>query len=410
MNSTKKTIWIINQYASTPETGMGGRHYYLADELGKLGYKVYVIAAGFTHLLRSKIEIKDNFLFEERDHFTFIWVGMPEYKEAHSKQRILNWFIFPWRIQKLSKLIPNKPDVILCSSPSPIAFLGAEKLAKKFNAKLVFEVRDIWPLTLIELGGYSPKHPFIRLMQWVEDRAYKKSNVVISNLKNSVKHMVNRGMNANKFYWIPNAVSLAEISKNIPLNFESKMALPKEKFIIGYTGTLGVANALDIFIEASSLLQKYEDDIAFVLVGTGKEKDNLQQKSLSLKLTNIYFLESIPKEEIQSMLAEFDACYIGWKHNSLYRFGIGANKIPEYLYSGKPILHSYSGSCDPITELNVGITIEAENSQALAQAILEIYNLTNEEKKAISKRAKQAIIDQYDYSLLAKKLASVLFN
>lgn len=138
-----KTIWIIHQYASTSETGMGGRHFYLADELGKLGYKVYVIAAGYTHLLRKPPALKDRFSFEAQDNFTFVWVNMPEYKEAHSKQRVLNWFLFPWRLQKLAKIIPDKPDAILCSSPSPIAFLGAEKLAKKFKARLVFEVRDI---------------------------------------------------------------------------------------------------------------------------------------------------------------------------------------------------------------------------------------------------------------------------
>src|SRR5699024_9089121 len=156
---SKKTIWIIHQYASTPETGMGGRHYYLADELGKMGHKVYVIASSANHLLRNSPELTGNYTFEARENFTFVWVKMPEYKEAHSKQRAINWLLFPWKIQKLSKIIADKPDAILSSSPSPIAFLGAERLAKKFKARLVFEVRDIWPLTLIELGGYSPKHP-----------------------------------------------------------------------------------------------------------------------------------------------------------------------------------------------------------------------------------------------------------
>lgn len=406
-----KTIWIIHQYASTPETGMGGRHFYLADELGKLGYKVYVIAASYTHLLRKPPVVKDNFLFEQQKNFTFVWVKIPEYKEAHSKQRVLNWFLFPWRIQKLAKIIPDRPDTILCSSPSPIAFLGAERLAKKFKAHLAFEVRDIWPLTLVELGGYSPKHPFIRLMQRVEDRAYKNSDVVISNLQNAVEHMTSRGMTPDKFHWIPNGVSLAEISEKTPLNSIASDLLPKDKFIIGYTGTLGVANALDTFIDAAAQLKQYQDKLAFVLVGSGKEKDNLQQKTLSLELTNIFFLDPIPKKEIQSMLAEFDACYIGLTGDSLFRFGVSPNKLFDYLYAGKPILYAIdSGDYQPVTILSVGKQIAPKNSQALAQAILEIYKLSDEEKKEISMRAKQAIIEQYEYGLLAKKLASVLLN
>ena len=330
---------------------MGGRHFYLAEELAKLGYKVYLIAANNHHLLRNAPDLKERYYFDNSRGFTFVWIDMPSYAEAHSKQRVFNWFLFPWRLQKLTKLIPDKPDAIISSSPSPFAFLGAERLAKKFKAKLFFEVRDIWPLTLIELGGYSPKHPFIRLMQWAEDRAYQKSDGVISNLKNSVEHMRSRGMDPKKFYWIPNGFSLNEVNQEVPLNEDTNSKLPKDKFIIGYTGTIGVANALDTLIEAAEIVQN-KPDIAFVVVGQGKERVALEQVVKDKKLSNIYFIDSIPKIEIQAMLAKFDACYIGWLNDDLYRFGIGANKIPEYLYSGKPMLHRFSGKGDPIEEYN----------------------------------------------------------
>ncbi|MBF4317793.1 glycosyltransferase WbuB, partial [Vibrio anguillarum] len=158
-----KTVWIVQQYASTPATGIGGRHYYLGRELVKLGYKVYLIASASHHLLREKPVLNQPFKIETLEEgFYFVWVNMPDYTEAHSKQRALNWFLFPWQIQKLARKIADKPDAVLSSSPSLIAFLGAQRLAKKFKARLVFEVRDIWPLTLTEIGGYSPKHHFIR--------------------------------------------------------------------------------------------------------------------------------------------------------------------------------------------------------------------------------------------------------
>ncbi|MBF4270251.1 glycosyltransferase, partial [Vibrio anguillarum] len=86
--------------------------------------------------------------------------------------------------------------------------------------------------------------------------------------------------------------------------------LPKNKFIIGYTGTLGVANALQTLIEAAERLQEYTE-IAFVLVGAGKEKAALQSLVAEKQLRNIFFIDPIPKVEIQSILSEFDACYIG---------------------------------------------------------------------------------------------------
>lgn len=405
----QKTIWIVHQYASTPETGMGGRHFYLAQELAKQGHKVYVIASSANHLLHSQPKLTGDITFEPVAGFTFVWVNIPAYSEAHSKQRALNWFLFPWRIQKLAKLIADKPDAVLCSSPSPIAFLGAQRLAKKFKAKLVFEVRDIWPLTLTEIGGYSPKHPFIRLMQWVENKAYKDSDRVVSNLKNSVEHMVEHGLQKDKFTWVANGFSLDEVNQNTPLAPEVKESLPKDKFIIGYTGTLGVANSLDTLLEAAELL-KEQKDIAFVLVGRGKEKVQLQASVKEKQLSNVTFIDPIPKVQIQAMLAEFDACFIGWLKDELYRFGIGANKIPEYLYSGKPIIHGYSGNCDPVVDFNAGLTVEAENPQALADAVLKLYQLPEAERKQMGENGRKAALEQYEYGMLAKKLEKVLFG
>lgn len=405
----KKTVWIVNQYASTPTSGIGGRHFYLAEELARLGYKVYVIAASASHLLHTKPKLKGDITIEQMSGFNFVWVKMPNYAEAHSKQRAINWFLFPWRIQKLAHLIADKPDAVLCSSPSPIAFLGAQRLANKFKARLIFEVRDIWPLTLMEIGGFSAKHPFIRVMQWVEKRAYRDSDWVISNLKNSVEHMVAYGLQREKFHWIPNGFSKAEVEQQVALNERTKYKLPKDKFIVGYTGTLGVANALDVLLEAASLLREYSD-IAFVLVGRGKEKEQLQQQSKALGLETLYFIDPVPKVEIQAMLQEFDACYIGWRENELYRFGIGANKIPEYLFSAKPIIHSYSGACEPVKECGAGLLVPAENPQAVAKAILQMYRLPQAERDRLGENGRRAAEETYEYSQLARRMESVLFG
>lgn len=405
-----KTVWIVHQYASTPETGMGGRHFYLAEELANLGYKVYVIAANNHHLLRNPITQTEPFIFDSSRNFTFVWVNMPSYPEAHSKQRVLNWFLFPWKIQKLAKLIPDKPDAILSSSPSPIAFLGAERLAKKFKAKLIFEVRDIWPLTLIELGGYSPKHPFIRLMQWVEDRAYRNSDRVVSNLKNSVEHMQQRGMNSDKFVWIPNGFSLKEVGLEAPLNPSAQNQLPQDKFIIGYTGTIGVANALDTFIEAADLLRS-NTEIAFVIVGNGKEKAHLESIVKEKQLTNVTFIEAIPKVEIQAMLSRFDVCYIGLTKDELFKYGVSPNKLFDYLYSGKPIIYAIdSGEYHPVLDANAGLEITPMDSNALAQAILQLYQMPENERKQLGENGRRVALEQYEYGMLAEQLADVLFE
>ncbi len=404
-----KTVWIINQYASTPATGVGGRHYYMAREMAKRGYNVYIIGSAAHHILREKPVVRDDFLLEEVDGFKFVWVKMPDYEDAHSKQRALNWFVFPWRIRKLAKIIKDKPDAILSSSPSLLSFIGAQRLAKKMRARLVFEVRDIWPLTLTEIGGFSSKHPFIRLMQWVEDKAYRDAEAVISNLKNSVEHMSSRGLDRTKFTWVPNGFSLDEVNQKAPLNAHATDQLPQNKFIVGYTGTLGVANALDTLIEAADTLKDHAD-IAFALVGAGKEKPALQAQVKAKGLVNVFFIDPIPKVEIQAMLNRFDACYIGWLNDPMYQYGIAANKIFDYLYSGRLIIHSYSGACDPVAEAGAGLQIPAQDADKLAEAVLKLYQMTPAERAQMGENGRKAALEQYEYGQLAAKLAGVLFD
>ncbi len=408
--SHKKTIWIINQYASTPETGAGGRPYYFAKSLAKLGYNVYLVGAAFTHLLREPPVFEQQFKVEEvEENFNFVWVKMSPYAEAHSKKRIANWFSFAWKITKLKDLLP-KPNVILYSSPSLVGYLGAEKLAKDLSVPLAFEVRDIWPLTLCEIGGYSESHPFIRLLQWIEDRAYKNADYVLSNLKNSYEHMQARGMKPEKFAWVPNGFLKEEVDSALPLDKLTLDQLPKDKFIIGYAGTLGIANALDSFIQAANQLKTYPE-LAFVLVGHGKLKQGLQQQAKDLNLNNIYFVDAIPKRQIQSLLKVFDVCYIGLTKDPLFRFGVSPNKLFDYLYAGKPILYAIdSGKYTPVADAQAGIQIEPENVQQIVQAVLKLYNMSSEERIVMGRNEHKEAIQSYEYGSLTQKLASILLQ
>ena len=405
-----RTVWIVNQYASTPETGIGGRHYYFAQELARMGYKVYLIASSSSHLLHDKPEQSGEITFEPVAGFTFVWINMPLYFGAHSKQRVFNWFLFPWRIQKLARLIKDKPDAVLCSSPSSIAFLGAQRLAKKFKARLIFEVRDIWPLTLTELGGYSVNHPFVRFMQWVEDKAYRDSDCVVSNLKNAVEHMVERGLHREKFTWIPNGFSLDEVRNPAPLPDSQMQQIPQNKFVIGYTGTFGLANDLYTLVDSAGLLKEFTD-IHFVFVGGGDDKERLSQYIENKGSNNITLLGFIKKNQIQSMLSTFDLLAVGARKEPMYRFGVSPNKLFDYLYAAKPILYYIeSGSYNPVQSAGVGLEVESGNPQALAEAILKIYKMSESERKFMGENGRKAALDQYEYGKLSEKLVEALFD
>lgn len=405
----KKTIWIINQYATTPETGLAGRSFYLAEELAKKGHKVYLVAATSNHQHTSSPNIPHDYFVEKVRNVNFLWIKTPKYAEAHSKQRAINWLIFTYKLNKLKKLIKHTPDTIICSSPSLIPFLGAERLSKNFKCQLVYEVRDIWPLTLIEIGGFSKTHPAITLMRLIEKRAYKKSDIVLSNLKNSIQHMINSGLSPEKFHWLPNGFSFREVTESLPISFETKALIPKDKFIVGYTGTIGVSNCLDTLIESAEILKNIPE-IHFVLLGRGKEKKNLESLATKKGLKNITFIDPIPKPQIQSMLENFDVCYLGLTNDPLFIFGVSPNKLFDYLYASKPIIYAInSGDYHPVTEANAGLEIEPQNPINLANSIKTLYDMDEDQRLQLGSNGRKTAIDKYEYSLLANKLYKILY-
>lgn len=409
--SQQKTIWMINQYASTPETGFIGRHYYLAEELSKLGYRVYVIAASYAHSQSNPVSVEGDYRIDTfNENFKFVWLKVPFYEKSTSKRRVLNWFEFAYKIKGLNKIISDKPDVILYSSLSLVGFLGAERLARKNKVPLFFEVRDIWPLSLIEIGGVSPSHPFVRFLQWVEDRAYRKSDKVISNLKNSIVHMVSRGLDESKFHWIPNGVSRSEVTQSENLSDAVLQKIPKNKFIIGYTGSIGIANCLQNLLDAASAL-KDDPKFLFIIVGKGEYKAVLEQRIREEDLANVLILDPIPKTQIQSMLNLFNVCYIGLKDDPLFKYGVSPNKLFDYFYSAKPIIYAIdSGEYKPVIDAQAGYEIKPENSKELVQAIEQLALLSDAERNQLGVNGRKYVQEWHDYSSLAKKLEKVMFN
>jgi glycosyltransferase involved in cell wall biosynthesis len=406
----KKTLWIINEYAGSPYHGMEFRHYYLSKELVKRGYNVYIITASFSHLFYNKPKIKEDFTIENIDGINYVWVKVPQYKDSHDKKRALKWLIFTFKTYFKSPIDQlSKPDVILVSPMAPFPIISGYKWAKKFKAKLLYEVKDIWPLTLIEIGGYSHNHPFIKLMEWSEKFAYKKADKVISVLPLAWKHMEQQGMDRNKFVYIPNGIDPEGYNINEPLPKEIEEKIPKDKFIVVYTGTIGKANALEYLIDSAYKLKDYKD-IVFLIVGKGMEENNLKNKAKALGLNNVIFLQSVKQTQVQSILKFVDICYKGTLKSLLYNYGISPYKIFDYMYSAKPILHSYSGNGDLVIEANCGISVDAENPDAIANGILKLYNLSQEERSKLGKNGKNYVLKYNTYKSIADKFEEIIIE
>ena len=403
-----KSLWIINQYETTSDTGLAGRYYQLAEILSSRGYEVCVISAAFTHIMHKPVELSSWCEIEKRGKLNWVWINMPKYSHAHSKKRIFNWLLFSMRLLKLlSVKTIKKPNVIIASTPSPFVYIGAKYLANKSRAKFIFDVRDIWPLSLCEIGNISRNNPLIWLMQKLEDRAYSKSDAITSNLPKAEVHINSRVNGSAPFYWLPNGIRIKNIANKV------KVALPasleKENiFKVGYAGTIGEANELLTFVKAAKLLNGYSD-ILIVLIGQGKNKEQLQNYIKDNGLSNVEFINPVPKSHVVTLLQKLDVCYIGLTRSSVFRFGVAPNKLFDYFFAARPIIYAIdSGSYLPVNEAGAGISIPPGDPKKLAEAILELKKMSKIERDVMGKSGREYVLKYHDYEKIADKLENIL--
>ncbi len=405
-------ILLINHYAGSPEYGMEFRPYYLAKEWTKSGHNVTIIAASFSHLRTKQPSVNEQITSENVDGINYVWIKTPPY-DGNGLSRIKNMLTFVRMLSKNAKYLAEKykPDAIIASSTYPVDTKPAYKIAKLANVKLVFEIHDLWPLSPMELGGYSKFHPFIAWLQYYENFAYKYSNEVVSILPKTQEHTKNHGLHSFKWHHIPNGIVVEDWknAEKIPETYKSIIDKLKnnDKILIGYAGGHAISNSLKTLVEAAKLL-KNNHKFHFILVGDGNEKDNLQKQAQDLN--NITFLSSINKKSVPDLLSYFDILFIGWNRSPLYRFGISPNKIFDYMMAKKPIIHAVEAGNDIVKDANAGLSIEPENPQAIAEAIGKMANLSKKELKEMGENGYNYVVKNNDYSILADKFLEILKN
>ncbi len=403
----KKNIWIINQYTGSPHYGMNYRSYYLSKEFIKNGNNVTIFSGSYSHLFVNLPETHSKYTKEIIDGINYVWVETPKYKSSKSLGRVWNMLVFMFRLFFINIFKYQKPDIIIISSLSLFPVLNAYIWAKIFKIEFIFEVRDIWPLTLIEVGGMSKHHPLVIVLGWFEKLGYKKAKHVVSVLPYAKEHMVSHGMQEKKFRFIPNGIFLDEVENYDDVSSDIKALFPKNKFIIGYAGTIGIANALEYLFESAELLKNHSH-IHFVIVGRGGELNHFQQYCIKNKLSNITFIPAIPKKQVQSILKLFDVCYLGWHSKDIYEHGISANKLFDYMYSSTPILHSISIKNDIVREVKCGVTVDAEDSLAIKEAILSFSSTKKDELAKMGQNGKEYVIKNHSYKTLSKLYMEIL--
>lgn len=401
--NNNRTIWLICQYAAPPKySSFGFRQFFLAKEWVKKGYKVYIMASNFNHYIYNSPPNESIYNLENIEGVDFLWIRTKKYDNPSGLMRIIGWLQFMFRLFFIPFSKIQKPDVLIISTPSLFSFLSTYYFKLKFKvSKIILEVRDIWPLTIITVGNYSKYHPFILLLRWIEIFSYKKSGLIVGTMPKLNEH-VKETLGTDKFNYIsiPQGIDMDFIQESEKISFdELKIELPKDKFIVGYAGTIGPANSLETFIEVAKEL-KNNTSIHFALLGGGHAKDEIIK--LAENSPNISFLPKVKKEFVLSFLKQCNVLYDSVKDISLYKYGLSRNKWMDYMYSAKPMLISYSGFVSIINDAQNGKVVKAEDITALKNSILEMYE-NQAELQTMGERGKKYILENHTYKILADK-------
>lgn len=405
-------ILLVNHYAGSVRHGMEYRPFYLAREWARLGHSVRIVASSQSHVRTLQPEVSSAATHETVDGVDYVWLRTPGY-HGNGVGRVLNIAAFCTRLALHARGIVAdfRPDVVIASSTYPMDIWPAARIARLAGARLVHEVHDLWPLSPIELGGMSPRHPFIRVCQAAEDYACRHADVVVSMLPCVHDHMKAHGLDLARLHIVPNGVLTDEWDEpGEPLAGEPATCIERAhaagRTVVTYAGAHGVANALDALLDAAALMKG--EPFEFILVGDGPERARLVERVRAEGLDRVHLLGPIAKRQIPAWLGRVDIAYLGLQHVPIFRFGIAPNKLMDYMMAGRVVLSAIESGNDPVSEAGCGLTVEAESPQAIADGLRRLGRLSPSERQAMGERGRDYIRRHHTWPVLARRFLDAI--
>ena len=397
-----RTVWIVNHYAKTPAQSGGTRHFDLARYLVDLGWQPLIFAARtetgkeLTHTQQVKCQ--------EMDNVRFCWINSPAY-EGNGLRRIINMVVFSWKLlNKETTRGLEQPSVIIGSTVHLLAAAVAALLARRYRVPFIFEVRDIWPETLVALGYTRRYGPIALLLGMLEKWLCRRSSLIVSVLPGYGNYVAERGIRAPEVIYIPNGVNLDNIGAPLPYR-------KQERFRITYLGAHGTANDLHTLVRAMEIIEMSHgtESIECHLIGAGPMKQTLIDYCTEKGLKQVVFHAPVSKNSIVATVSDTEAFVIcARKLPSLYKYGVSMNKISDYLAMGRPVIIALESANNPVRDAGAGLCVGPECPEELAQSIMKMAAMNEAKLREMGMRGRRYVEQNHNMKILAKRLADVM--
>ncbi|MDR3602407.1 MAG: glycosyltransferase family 4 protein [Desulfosporosinus sp.] len=394
-------ILMLTQYFP-PESGAAQvRLKELAKGLQRNGHQVTVVTAFPNH--PSGVippEYRGHWRMKDEVDGIPVWrTWIYPVQRGRFWKRLLNYFSFVfsscWGLSKA-----GKQDLLFFESP-PL-FLGITALiyGGLTRTRIIMNISDLWPESAVALGLVNSQW-MIKAAERLEKLLYRKAWKISCQTEGIQTSLVQRGVPKGKVTFLPNGVNLDLFApRERDVAMATQLGIKSEDFVLIYAGTMGYAQGLESVLRAAELL-KAKTDIRFLFVGDGTEKPMLEALVKEKGLAKVSFVDFQPVQEMPRYFSLSSASIVPLKKNKLFE-GARPSKMFPALGSAVPVIYSGEGeAAELVLASGGGVVVEPENSQALAQAILELKD--NPNRSAMGQQGRQFVKEHYTWSEIIQR-------
>jgi len=383
-------ILLFSQFAGSMRHGMVFRNYALAREWVRQGHNVTVVASSFSHSRISQPQVNGPVTEEYIDGIQYLWVRGLRYGQFNTVRRVVAEGIYAARCRTLFDRHARSYDVVICSSPPPFLVYQSRSLSRRWGARFVFDMRDIFAPLVTELSKRSRNNPYIRMLQHAEDYGCRHADLVVSVPRNAEPYLRKRGLPEGRFLHVGNGiVSMNLAPEPLAPKDERLIAELKRKqcFLTGYAGSLTIGKAVHVAVEAIALARK---QVHLLIVGDGACKRELIDLAHHTGVADrVHLLGALSPGQVVSFLERLDVAYMGTRKTRVFSLGLSPTKLNNYMLAAKPILYAVSDPGNPVELAGCGLVCEAENPEAVAETLQRLAALSEQELQRMGEKGRQ---------------------
>jgi colanic acid biosynthesis glycosyl transferase WcaI len=404
-------ILYVSQYFP-PEMGApAARVSELSRYWAKEGHEVTVLT-GFPNHPTGVIppEYRSKFrrlvIREHVDGVNVVRSWLLPFPNRKAYERMLNYSSFCVSSAGTGVFLP-RPDVVIATSPQLLVGLSGWWLARSKRAPFIFEVRDLWPESLVAVGMGRENSFMHRSLSKIAGFLYRNCDRIVVVTPAFKDYLIEHWeVPAEKVFIIENGVEQSLFSPYGENDLRKELGV-EDKFVVCYVGTMGMAHGLETLVEAAARLRDTAPQVLFLLIGEGADKERISAMAQSRGLTNLRFIDQQPREKIPAYICASDACLVLLKKTDLFKTVI-PTKMLEFMSCARPVILGVDGQARKIMEeAQAGIFVEPENAADLMQAVTRLL-ADSELRETLGRNGRRHVLRHFSRKHTARAYLEVL--